>query len=1750
MVGEGTIGLTIKPSTAVDNAGNSTPSIASTFSFNIDLTPPNNQEELFTNNLTVKGGTAVTLNKTSKEAGGLASESVRFAPIDYVESTPSNGETVTSTHGESKYINAPLEDGTYYLYVVDSAGNMSDKSTHILTVKNSGPSITITGPSKSPVKADSSVSYVVTYSGAANITLGQSDVALITTGTANAYVSVSDLSSSQKTITLSNIMGEGTISIKVAAGTAVDEINNPSKASALSDAVIVDNTAAIVSPVTLISDYVDSDYAKKGDTLTLKFTTNEAVQSVVATILGQTITAANPSGDFKNWQAEYTIPTDDSMNNLDGTKAEFSIETTDLAGNVSDIISTLTEGNGVTLDFTNPVVDLDGTKIDDIYVSDITVTFNEGTAVLTKSGTGVVDADLVSGSAITAQGSYKLTVTDKAGNRTTKEFTYSQNYSKLMEDLEDLEIIYADGDSEESVTRNVILSKNGTNGSNITWESSKSDIINNSGAVSRQSDSSQTVVLTATVKNGGFEYTKSFTLNVKKLPDNGSPAGKAQEDVEGAYIIYSGSDNINNVTQAIGLSAKGLYWGHDITWDSSDNCIQITDVVTGSGIQGSPVTGSGIQTSGIYKAEVDRPQFKDGDKTVVLTAKVQYENGIQERPFTLTVKRLKGTDAEKAQEDVSLVNIGYALGDGKNNVTQDITYIDNTINGSSVTWHSSNKNYVTDLGHVIRPAIGQGDRTVKITAIITNGETNIEKTFEITILENNKNSQVSTDLNNDFNSLEIGYAAGDSETSVTSNIFLTTKGSSGSNVVWSSQNTEIISNTGYVHRIDADVLVTLTATISKDGQSVSKTFILNVKALGGTLLEQLQSDTDSVRIIYADGDSSDSVTKNITLPVTGANGSNITWSSSIPSIIESTGKVTRPTEDTTVIVTARLSKGTFFTERTFTLLVKKATDVNIEKDKSLLNIIYAGDDSQEKVTRTLYLTKVGETGSVISWTSSRPDLILPSGRINRPGPNENDRYVVLTATITDTKTNESITKTFTVLVKKLSNAEAVQAAARNLTVDKAFDFAEGDKWESITSSFLMLTNGDYETSIEWTSNKSNVIEIGSTLDENNLKNTLINRQDVDTEVILTAKITRNNFSLTKTFLLIVKSEDVTKQDDVTRTNTGRIATGTAGDNSEEYEILRTTLSNGETVDTVILDETTMQNLTENINPTDSNETNRTVTVQLEQNQEEFADEEAVEISAASVAAIADRNAGLVIDSHGVQVNIDSDTMSDISNSGIDLYFRIRQLKSTDEVNSMNDAVTTSLIVKQAAGSNNVAIQGIPIAVETNYSNFSTDLVVPFTGMDIPTKDTEAFLSSLKVYVQHSDGTTEVLGGNTVYKNGKPYGIKINVDKFSSFQIVRFYANSSSNSSNGSSSSSSDNEDNTNVVKLPVEDIIESNNKNENATIKMNDAIVVIKPSSIIIDEVQESLNTTVSSDIDICVEVKNTDEKETGKIKENIEKIKGKLVGTPKVLNITATDGTNTVNLNEFKDYITFNIPLEDGQDLNKITTAVRINEDGSMTHVPTKVTIINNRYYAQVNCIEGGTFAVIWHPIEFADMFDKWSKNEVNDMGSRTVVEGKGSEIFDPEGEITRAEFAAIVVRALGLRKVSDIDFSDIQSSDWYYNSVRTASLYGIVKGYDDGTFRANQLISREEAMAMISRAMKISGLNTDMKDSEANNLLAMFTDSEQSAAWARESIAACLRENVVFGKTAETIAPKDKVTRAEVAVIISRMLKKANLI
>ena len=341
-------------------------------------------------------------------------------------------------------------------------------------------------------------------------------------------------------------------------------------------------------------------------------------------------------------------------------------------------------------------------------------------------------------------------------------------------------------------------------------------------------------------------------------------------------------------------------------------------------------------------------------------------------------------------------------------------------------------------------------------------------------------------------------------------------------------------------------------------------------------------------------------------------------------------------------------------------------------------------------------------------------------------------------------------------------------------------------------------------------------------------------------------------------------------------------------------------------------------------------------------------------------------------------------------------------------------------------------------------------------------------------------------------------------------------------------------------------------KDATLVIDTGSASYSLPASDINIDAVSGKFGNSVSlSDIAVNVSI-STPSDATAKVVANAAVSGGFSIQVPAVeFAVTCTYNGQTVEVSTFNSYVERLIAIPAGVDPSKITTGIVVEPDGSTHHVPTEVIVINGKYYAKINSLTNSVYSVIWNPIEFSDVENYWAKDAINDMGSRMVVSGVGNNNYDPDRNMTRAEFAAIMVKALGLEPGTGTNsFDDVASTDWYSGYIKTAASYGIINGYDNGTFGPNDTITREQGMTMIARAMKITGLTVTLTDSDVSTLIGAYTDGASASDYAKDSMVACLKTGITSGTSATTISPKADITRAEVAVMVQRLLQKSGLI
>ncbi len=184
-----------------------------------------------------------------------------------------------------------------------------------------------------------------------------------------------------------------------------------------------------------------------------------------------------------------------------------------------------------------------------------------------------------------------------------------------------------------------------------------------------------------------------------------------------------------------------------------------------------------------------------------------------------------------------------------------------------------------------------------------------------------------------------------------------------------------------------------------------------------------------------------------------------------------------------------------------------------------------------------------------------------------------------------------------------------------------------------------------------------------------------------------------------------------------------------------------------------------------------------------------------------------------------------------------------------------------------------------------------------------------------------------------------------------------------------------------------------------------------------------------------------------------------------------------------------------------------------------------------------------------FDDIKKHANRNAIEALITRGIINGMTDTTYQPDTTMTRAQFATIVVKALGLTPKTVSVFKDVAAKEWYAAYVGTAYTYGIVNGKTDTTFDPNGTITRQEAAAMVARAAKLCGMDTTLENYEILNVLAQFGDYADVSEWARESTAFCYGENILDQSDLD-IQPKRAILRGEIAQMLYNMLGSAKLL
>ncbi|MHB1127933.1 MAG: S-layer homology domain-containing protein [Bacillota bacterium] len=190
-------------------------------------------------------------------------------------------------------------------------------------------------------------------------------------------------------------------------------------------------------------------------------------------------------------------------------------------------------------------------------------------------------------------------------------------------------------------------------------------------------------------------------------------------------------------------------------------------------------------------------------------------------------------------------------------------------------------------------------------------------------------------------------------------------------------------------------------------------------------------------------------------------------------------------------------------------------------------------------------------------------------------------------------------------------------------------------------------------------------------------------------------------------------------------------------------------------------------------------------------------------------------------------------------------------------------------------------------------------------------------------------------------------------------------------------------------------------------------------------------------------------------------------------------------------------------------------------------------------------TWAVMEYRKTFSDIQGYWAQAEIEAMASKHIVNGISAEKFAPLANVTRAEFAAMIVRTLNLKYDTSMvnPFKDVNTGMKLHNEIVTAAHYGLVNGYKQDQFRPSEPISRQQLAALMARALLKATNGQGIAGSEATMSLSPFQDAGKISPQLRNDVALAVQQGIVKGMSAVSFAPGQQATRAQAAVMLKRL-------
>jgi len=311
-----------------------------------------------------------------------------------------------------------------------------------------------------------------------------------------------------------------------------------------------------------------------------------------------------------------------------------------------------------------------------------------------------------------------------------------------------------------------------------------------------------------------------------------------------------------------------------------------------------------------------------------------------------------------------------------------------------------------------------------------------------------------------------------------------------------------------------------------------------------------------------------------------------------------------------------------------------------------------------------------------------------------------------------------------------------------------------------------------------------------------------------------------------------------------------------------------------------------------------------------------------------------------------------------------------------------------------------------------------------------------------------------------------------------------------------------------------------NQKNITASLKTDLGTIVLPPAAL------QELNANSSQPIVISI-----------KASEQVPADGAGQIGQRPVVDITITQGSQQItSLGGRQIRAGISYAAQNTENQNQLL-AYYINDKGKSK--PVKL----SRFDGESNQMLFGTvhlslYAVGYNNVTFADIEKHWAQKNIEFLAAREIIKGKAANVFDPDGQVTRAEFVTMLANSMDgitVAGAASAGFDDVAAAAWFADFVNWAVAKGIVSGYGDGKFGPNDLITREQMAVMADKFLQAMQADLNVvKDAS------QFTDQDKINSWAAASVSKMQQAGIINGRTDGSFAPQGTSTRAEAATVI----------